>query len=75
MRDIQTYLNQIERAYVRSDATEHTHRPYLRTLVESLQSGITATNEPKRIACNPFLSVFQQFAPPYIDFDFDHNIL
>jgi hypothetical protein len=51
MSDIQTYLNQIERAYVRGDATEHTHRPYLKTLVESLQSGITATNEPKRIAC------------------------
>jgi predicted helicase len=57
MSDIQTYLNQIERAYVRGDATEHTHRPYLKTLVESLQSGITATNEPKRIACG---------APDYI---------
>jgi predicted helicase len=57
MNDTQTYLNQIERAYVRGDATEHTHRPYLKTLVESLQSGITATNEPKRIACG---------APDYI---------
>ncbi len=57
MSDIQTYLNQIERAYVRGDATEHTHRPFLKTLVESLQSGITATNEPKRIACG---------APDYI---------
>ncbi len=57
MSDIQTYLNQIERAYVRGDATEHTHRPFLKTLVESFQSGITATNEPKRIACG---------APDYI---------
>jgi predicted helicase len=57
MNDIQTYLDQIERAYSRNDATEHTHRPYLKTLVESLQSGITATNEPKRIACG---------APDYI---------
>jgi predicted helicase len=57
MNDIQTYLDQIERAYSRNDATEHTHRPFLKTLVESLQSGITATNEPKRIACG---------APDYI---------
>jgi hypothetical protein len=57
MNDIQTYLNQIERAYSRNDATEHTHRPFLKTLVESIQSGITATNEPKRIACG---------APDYI---------
>jgi predicted helicase len=57
MSDIQTYLNQIERAYIRGDATEHTHRPYLKNLVESIQSGITATNEPKRIACG---------APDYI---------
>jgi hypothetical protein len=57
MSDIQTYLNQIERAYIRGDAAEHTHRPYLKNLVESIQSGITATNEPKRIACG---------APDYI---------
>ncbi len=57
MNDIQTYLNQIERAYSRNDATEHTHRPFLKTLVESIQSGVTATNEPKRIACG---------APDYI---------
>ncbi len=57
MNDIQTYLDQIERAYSRNDATEHTHRPFLKTLVESIQSGITATNEPKRIACG---------APDYI---------
>jgi len=30
------------------NATEHTHRPALKTLIESLQKGITATNEPKR---------------------------
>jgi hypothetical protein len=57
MSDIQNYLNKIERAYTRGDATEHTHRPYLKALVESFQSGITATNEPKRIACG---------APDYI---------
>ena len=47
------------RAYVRSlngnlalgNATEHTHRPALKTLMESIQDGVTATNEPKRIKC------------------------
>ena len=35
----------------RGDATEHTHRPALKSLLESLAKGVTATNEPKRIAC------------------------
>ena len=47
------------RAYVRSlndslslgNATEHTHRPALKTLLESIVSGVVATNEPKRIEC------------------------
>src|SRR5687767_7396148 len=33
------------------NSTEHTHRPALKTLIESLQKGITATNEPKRVEC------------------------
>ncbi len=47
----QRYLNAIGDALRRGDATEHTHRPALKALVESLESGIVATNEPKRIAC------------------------
>ncbi|MGA2771858.1 MAG: type ISP restriction/modification enzyme [Bryobacteraceae bacterium] len=31
--------------------TEHTHRPALKTLLETLQPGVTATNEPGRVAC------------------------
>lgn len=46
-----TYLNEINKAYVRGDATENTHRPALKALVESLGKKITATNEPKRIEC------------------------
>jgi hypothetical protein len=42
-------LLHIEQKLALGDATEHTHRLTLETLVESLVSGITATNEPKHI--------------------------
>jgi len=45
------YRRQIERELKQGDATEHTHRPALKDLLESFATGITATNEPKRIAC------------------------
>lgn len=51
------YLAQIEQAYKAGNATEHTHRPALKSLLEAIQPGITATNEPKRIKCG---------APDYI---------
>lgn len=46
---IDTYRRQIERELQAGNATEHTHRPALKTLIESLAPGITATNEPKRV--------------------------
>ncbi|MBN2272435.1 MAG: hypothetical protein JXN61_17620 [Sedimentisphaerales bacterium] len=46
-----TYLSEINEAYLRGDATEHTHRPVLKGLVEALGDKITATNEPRQIAC------------------------
>lgn len=51
------YVEQIASALKSGNATEHTHRPALKTLVESLDSTVIATNEPKRIACG---------APDYI---------
>lgn len=51
------YLAQVEQAYKAGNATEHTHRPALKDLLEAFQPGITATNEPKRIKCG---------APDYI---------
>ncbi|MCP4406121.1 MAG: DNA methyltransferase [bacterium] len=51
------YLKNIEDALKTGNATEHTHRPALKILIESFDSHITATNEPKRIACG---------APDYI---------
>ena len=48
---IDSYRRQIERELKQGDATEHTHRPALKALIESLAPGVTATNEPKRVAC------------------------
>lgn len=45
------YLKKISKALEAGNATEHTHRPALKALIESLANGITATNEPKRVAC------------------------
>lgn len=53
----QDYLKNIEKALTVGNATEHTHRPALKSFIESLADHITATNEPKRIKCG---------APDYI---------
>ncbi len=41
---IAVYLEQINRAVAKGDATEHTQRPALKTLIEALGEKITATN-------------------------------
>jgi predicted helicase len=48
---ISDYLKKIEKAYMAGNATEHTHCPALKELIESFASGITATNEPRRVKC------------------------
>src|SRR5664280_1589869 len=45
------YLRQIEAAHRQGNDTEHTHRPALKMLLETLDPRIVATNEPKRIKC------------------------
>jgi hypothetical protein len=45
------YLHALESALQAGDATESTHRPTLKSLLEAMQRGIVAVNEPKRIAC------------------------
>jgi len=45
------YLKIIEKAYSTGNATEHTHRQALKALIESFATGITATNEPRRVKC------------------------
>src|SRR3990170_2911560 len=59
---IDTYRRAIEKALQAGNATEHTHRPALKTLIESLASGITATNEPKREKCGAPYYVIQREA-------------
>jgi len=51
LKPLQSYIHDIEKALAAGDATEHTHRPALKTFVEGLPAGITATNEPKHIEC------------------------
>lgn len=49
---IKTYLADIEQTLKAGNATEHTHRPALKTLLEAIGGDdIRATNEPKQIAC------------------------
>lgn len=51
MTAISDYLKKIEKAYTAGNATEHTHRPALKELIENMVAGITATNEPRRVKC------------------------
>ena len=51
MTAISDYLKKIEKAYNAGNATEHTHRPALKDLIEYFAEGITATNEPRRVKC------------------------
>lgn len=52
-----TYLSTLQADHQAGNATEHTYRPALKTLLQNLKPGITATNEPKRVQCG---------APDYI---------
>ena len=45
------YIRELRASVERGDATEHTHRPALKGLLESVDPDIVATNEPRRIAC------------------------
>jgi hypothetical protein len=57
MNPIPEYLRKIEKALAAGNATEHTYRPALQALIESMEPEISATNEPKREKCG---------APDYI---------
>ena len=49
--EFRTYVKRLSDNLGLGNATEHTHRSALETLIESVCDGITATNEPKRIEC------------------------
>ena len=54
---VQHYIDNINSAFKRGNATEHTYRGDLKQLIESIVKDIAATNEPKRQSCG---------APDYI---------
>ena len=43
-----SFLNEVDAVYKKGNATEHSYRPALSKLFNSLAPGITATNEPRR---------------------------
>ena len=51
LKPVHDYIKAIEKELVAGNATEHTHRPALKALIEGLAEGITATNEPTHIEC------------------------
>jgi len=57
VNSLSSYLSTISDRYKRGTATEHSYRGDLQQLIEALVTGVTATNEPKHIACG---------APDYI---------
>ncbi len=62
--DFKTYLRAVQKDLSSGEATEHTYRPALKTLVESVQRGVRATNEPKRVKCGaPDFIVSQKDVP------------
>ena len=51
MTVFEKYFQEISAIYQAGNATEHSYRPAIKNLIESLASGIQAINEPKRIQC------------------------
>lgn len=51
MRIIEDFVSKVIATYKTGAATEHSYRPALQDLFNSLADGITALNEPKRVAC------------------------
>ena len=45
------YLSQLERELGAGRATEGTHRPAIKALLEGLGAGVLASNEPRRVEC------------------------
>lgn len=51
MKIIEEFVGKVVAIKKTGAATEHSYRPALEALVNSLADGITAINEPKRVAC------------------------
>ena len=46
---LEDYFWSLQNALAKGDATEHTHRPALKVLIEASAPGTTGTNEPKAV--------------------------
>ena len=51
MEPISAYLRKVAKTHSTGKATEHSYRGHLSALLEDLLPDVTATNEPKRVAC------------------------
>jgi predicted helicase len=51
LKPFHDYIQSLQKELAAGDATEQTHRPALKSLIQSLSPGILATNEPKHIEC------------------------
>ncbi len=51
LKPLRAYIKTLEQELSAGNSTEHTHRTAIKTLLETLVPGITATNEPRRIEC------------------------
>jgi len=61
---VSTYLKNIEKALATGNATEHTYRPTLKELIESLIEDREAPNEPKLEKCGAPNSTFSRNGIP-----------
>src|SRR4030042_1764101 len=48
---ISNYIMALQKELATGNTTEHTHRPALKTLMETNAPGLISTNEPGRIKC------------------------
>ena len=48
---ISDYLSEVAKIHSEGNATEHSYRGRLQTLLEALLPGVAVTHEPKRVAC------------------------
>ncbi|MBI4330971.1 MAG: hypothetical protein HY673_06805 [Chloroflexi bacterium] len=55
LKPVQKYMHAIETALAAGDATEHTHRPALKALIEGLSPGVVAegVGTPRDLAMLP----------------------
>jgi hypothetical protein len=65
---VDAHRRQMEHELKDGNAAEHTHRPTLKTLIEALDSGVTAPNEPKQVECGApdFLISLANLSPPQL---------